>query len=48
VRAPGARFLSVPADGDLEVGDESVAEFLSEVALLRGRLDAIAESTQRP
>ncbi|MBB3080536.1 hypothetical protein [Streptomyces violarus] len=48
MRALGARFLPVPADGDLEVGAESVAESLGEVALLRDRLDAIAESTQRP
>ncbi|MFB9538967.1 MULTISPECIES: hypothetical protein [Streptomyces] len=48
MHALGARFLPVPADGDLEVGAESVAEFLGEVALLRRRLDAIAESTQRP
>ncbi|GGS83554.1 hypothetical protein [Streptomyces violaceus] len=47
VRVPGARFLPIPADGDLEVGAESVAGFLGEVALLRGRHDAIAESTQR-
>ncbi|MFC9684805.1 hypothetical protein [Streptomyces sp. NPDC056948] len=48
VRALGARFLPVLADGDLEVGAESVAEFLGEVALLRDHLDAIAGTTQRP
>ncbi|MFI6807166.1 hypothetical protein ACIBO6_19410 [Streptomyces luteogriseus] len=49
VRALGARFLPVPADGDSEIIEaEEVAEFLREVALLREHLDAIAENTQRP
>ncbi|MBR8639442.1 hypothetical protein KEF29_09310 [Streptomyces tuirus] len=48
VRALGARFLPVLADDDLEVEVEEVAEFLDEVALLRGHLDAIAESTRGP
>ena len=48
VRATGARFLPVLADGDLEVEAGDVAEFLREVALLRDHLDAIAESTRRP
>ncbi|MEV5438137.1 hypothetical protein AB0K80_19305 [Streptomyces sp. NPDC052682] len=48
VRALGARFLPVLADGDLEVEAEDVAQFLGEVALLREHLDAIAQSTQRP
>lgn len=48
VRALGARFLPVPADDDLEVEAEDVAEFLREVALLRAHLDEIAESTRRP
>ncbi|WP_030231685.1 MULTISPECIES: hypothetical protein [unclassified Streptomyces] len=47
VRALGARFLPVLADGDLvEVEAEDVADFLGEVALLREHLDAIAEGTR--
>lgn len=38
----------MPADDDLEVEAEDVAEFLREVALLRAHLDEIAESTRRP
>lgn len=48
MRALGARFLPVPADDDLEVEAEDVAEFLREVALLRAHLDEIAESAGRP
>ncbi|CAL9588836.1 hypothetical protein ACFW2V_27710 [Streptomyces sp. NPDC058947] len=48
VRAAGARFLPVLAGDDLEIEVEDVAEFLREVALLRDRLDAIAESTRGP
>ncbi|MEU6472277.1 hypothetical protein ABZ927_02945 [Streptomyces massasporeus] len=48
MRALGARFLPVLADGDLEIEAGEVAEFLREVALLRDHLDAIAENTWRP
>ncbi|MFJ8594753.1 hypothetical protein [Streptomyces sp. NPDC093598] len=36
VRALGARFLPVPADDDLDIETEEVAEFLREVALEPG------------
>jgi hypothetical protein len=48
VRALGARFLPVLAEGDLEVEAGQVSEFLSEVALLRAHLDAIARGTRYP
>ncbi|MFC9128628.1 hypothetical protein ACFT4A_17490 [Streptomyces sp. NPDC057099] len=47
MRALGARFLPVPVGGELEVGAESVAEFLGEMALLRDHPDAITGRTQR-
>ncbi|MEY9994606.1 hypothetical protein ABIE67_006638 [Streptomyces sp. V4I8] len=48
VRSLGARFLPVLAERDLEVEAEQVPEFLSEVALLRAHLDAIAHGTEHP
>ncbi|OLZ66883.1 hypothetical protein AV521_26170 [Streptomyces sp. IMTB 2501] len=48
VRALGARFLPLLAEGDLYVEAGDVAEFLREVALLRTRLDAVAHGTGRP
>ncbi|MET9579120.1 MULTISPECIES: hypothetical protein [Streptomyces] len=38
----------MPADDDLVIEAEEVAEFLREAALLREHLDAIAETTRRP
>ncbi|MFI7142652.1 hypothetical protein ACIBQ5_34630 [Streptomyces massasporeus] len=38
----------MPADDDLTIEAEEVADFLRGVALLRERLDAIAENTWRP
>ncbi|EST33709.1 hypothetical protein [Streptomyces roseochromogenus] len=48
VRALGARFLPLPAEGDLCVEAGDAPEFLREVALLRARLDAVAHGTGRP
>ncbi|MFJ3666651.1 hypothetical protein ACIPSE_09375 [Streptomyces sp. NPDC090106] len=48
VRAPGARFLPVPATGDLHVEAEDVTGFLAEVALLRANLEPVATGTERP
>ncbi|MFF5363961.1 hypothetical protein ACFY4I_32015 [Streptomyces scabiei] len=48
VRSLGARFLPVPAQGDLSVEAEDVPEFQREVALLRSRLDEVAHGTRRP
>ncbi|MET7735580.1 hypothetical protein ABZT02_30065 [Streptomyces sp. NPDC005402] len=48
VRSLGARFLPVLAADDLYVEAEDVPEFQREVALLRSRLDEVAEGTQRP
>lgn len=48
VRSLGARFLPVPAQEDLRVEAEDVAEFRREVALLRSRLDEVAHGTRRP
>ncbi|WP_028808238.1 hypothetical protein [Streptomyces canus] len=48
VRSLGARFLPVLAHKDLYVEAEDVPEFQREVALLRSRLDEIADGTQRP
>ncbi|MEU1476497.1 hypothetical protein [Streptomyces sp. NPDC005760] len=48
VRSLGARFLPVLAADDLYVEAADVPEFRREVALLRSRLDEVAEGTQRP
>ncbi|KOV66070.1 hypothetical protein [Streptomyces sp. MMG1121] len=48
VRALGARFLPRLAEEDLSVEAGEVPEFLREVALLRTRLDAVAQGTDRP
>lgn len=48
VRSLGARFLPVLAEENLWVEAEDVPEFRREVALLRSRLDEVADGTLRP